>query len=399
MRITHRHTIAKRRGGITPLTCLLLPLIVGMVAFAVDTSWIVMTRSELQNTADAAALAGANKLGENYISFSLPTQSAANKTALISSAVSAAKTAAKNCAAANSAGGVSGLTLLDADIDVGNTTNGVYISNATNSALYPNTVKVTMRRDGTANTSLKLYFAPVIGVSNVDVQAKATAMAYGGTVNSLRTDLPTAAGVLPVTYDVNAWNTFITSGANPDGTISKDANGNPQIQIYPSVKDTGNFGFISLNDSHVGNSTLRSWIINGPANSDIQALVNNNLIPLSSHNANNWDWQGENGFKASSVSDMNSLVGKTFMMPLFKPFNSNSNNYEAGDGNGSNYYYNVVAFVGVKIMPVDDTNREVVVTPYPITDPNAILNPSSIAPLSGTGSTTVTALAPPKLIE
>jgi Flp pilus assembly protein TadG len=397
IRFTNTPAFGKRYGGTTTLTCLLLPLIVGMVAFAVDMSWLVLTRSELQNAADAAALAGANRLGDNYVLFSLPTQTSANKTTLISGAVSAATTAAQTYAAANSAGGVSSLTLLSSDIDVGYTDNsGNYTSNSTNPALYPNTIKVTMRRDSTANGSLSMFFAPAIGVSTVDVQAAATAMAYGGRVNSFRTNLGSVAGLLPITYDVNNWNSFISNGIDPDGNTNKDSSGNPTIQVYPSIKSPGNFGWISLNDSHVGASTLSGWITNGPANTDIQALVTNGLIPLSSHPANTWDWQGDTGFKASDVMTVNANVGNTYIIPLFTPYTA-APSYSAGSGNGSHYYYDIVAFVGVTIMQPSDTNKQVVVQPAPITDPNMILDPSSVAPLSSSGNSSVTALAPPKL--
>jgi Flp pilus assembly protein TadG len=399
MRLTNLRECAIRQGGITPMACLLLPLIIGMVAFAVDMSWLVLTRSELQNAADSAALAGANRLGDNYILYSLTTQTTANKAALISNAVSTAKSTAKTYAAANSAGGVNSLTLLDSDIDVGYTDGaGVFTSNSTNSSLYPNTIKITMRRDSTANASLSMFFAPAIGVSTMDVQAKATAMAYGGTVDSFRTDLGTTAGFLPVTYDYNNWTNFLKTGQNPDGTVTTDGSGNPEIQVYPSVKDTGNFGWISLNDSHVGNNVMRDWINNGPSNSDIQALLDNNLIPLSKHNSQNWDWNGENGFKASSVMTVNANIGKTYVIPLFTPYSPDPS-YSAGTGNGSHYFYNVVQFVGVTIMQPADSNRQIVVQPAPITDPTMILNPSSIKALSSTGDTSVTALAPPKLVN
>src|SRR5205823_2826624 len=103
---------------------------------------------------------------------------------------------------------------------------------------------------------------------------------------------------------------------------------------------------------------------------------------LSAHNANTWDWNGENGFKASSVSDVNASIGKTFVIPLFKPYNSSSSDYQAGNGNGSNYNYNVVRFVGIKIMQPPSTNREVVVQPVPITDPTMILNTMTVVSLS-----------------
>lgn len=395
MKLATAPSHARRPGGIAPLTCVLMVFIIGMVAFSVDMSWLVLTRSELQNVADSAALAGANRLGDNYVAYSLPGQTTVNKTALITGAVSIAKSTAKTYAAANTAGGVSALTLLDADIDVGFTdSSGTYTSNATNAALYPNTIKVTMRRDSSANQSLKMFFAPVIGISNIDVQAQASAMAYGGTINSFKTNAG-YAGMLPVTYDVNAWNNFLKTGKNSDGGITTDSNGNPTLQIYPSVKDTGNFGWISLNDSHVGASTMRDWINSGASQSDLQTLVTNKLIPLSAHNANSWDWNGENGFKASNVMDVNNHIGQTYIIPLFTPKDSGSN-YQAGVGNGSNYNYNVVQFVGIKIVQPDSTNRQIVVQPVAITDPTILLNSGSVAPL-GTSSTFVTALAPPKL--
>ena len=400
MLLMNRKHCGKRHGGIAVMTCLLLPLILGMVAFAVDMSWLVLTRSELQNAADSAALAGACRLGDNYVLFSLPTQTPANKTTLISNAVSTAKSAAKAYAAANAAGGVTSLTLLDSDIDVGYTDSaGVYTSNSANAKLYPNTIKVTMRRDGTANTSLNMFFAPAIGVPTLDVQAKTAAMAFGGIVDSFNTNGPYAAGMLPITYDFNNWNTFIQTGKDPDGNITLDSSGNPQIQIYPSVSAPGNFGWISLNDSHVGANTMRSWITDGPSNSDIQALVDNKLIPLSSHNAKSWDWQGDTGFKASDVMTINNYIGKTYIIPLFTPYNSDPANYSAGTGQGANYFYNVVSFVGVTIMQPSDRNRQVVVQPAPITDPTMVLNRSSIAPLSASGNSSVTALAAPKLVN
>jgi hypothetical protein len=253
-----------------------------------------------------------------------------------------------------------------------------------------------MRRDSTANTALDMFFAPVLGVDSINVEAKATAMAYGGTVSSFSTNLGVTAGMLPVTYDVNAWNTFIATGANPDGTTSLAANGLPQIQIYPSVSAPGNFGYISLNDSHVGANTLSNWINSGPSNSDISALSANGLIPVSASN-NQWNWRGDTGFKASDVMAMNNQVGKTFIIPLFKPYNSSPTNYAAGTGQGANYFYNVVAFVGITIMPAPNSNRQVIVQPAPITTTTSIFASGSVAALSSSGNTSVTGLAPPRL--
>jgi len=57
----------RRRGGIAPLTAILLIPLTGMVAFAVDLGYAKAVRSDLQNVADAAALAGAGKLQQLFV--------------------------------------------------------------------------------------------------------------------------------------------------------------------------------------------------------------------------------------------------------------------------------------------------------------------------------------------
>src|SRR4051812_46426870 len=52
-----------RRGAVLPLTAIAIVTLMAMLAFTVDIGYIVTTRMELQNAADAAALAAAAKLG------------------------------------------------------------------------------------------------------------------------------------------------------------------------------------------------------------------------------------------------------------------------------------------------------------------------------------------------
>src|SRR5260370_948517 len=67
MRLTNPRECAIRQGGITPMACLLLPLILGMVAFAVDMSWLVLTRSELQNAAESAAFCNSERVNTSQL--------------------------------------------------------------------------------------------------------------------------------------------------------------------------------------------------------------------------------------------------------------------------------------------------------------------------------------------
>src|SRR5882672_3669429 len=65
----------RRRGAIVPLFALLLIPLMAMLAFSIDVGYMVLTKAELQNAADAAALAGAQKLQTLYVQYNLPNQS------------------------------------------------------------------------------------------------------------------------------------------------------------------------------------------------------------------------------------------------------------------------------------------------------------------------------------
>jgi hypothetical protein len=259
-------------------------------------------------------------------------------------------------------------------------------------ATFPNTIKVVLRRDASANGSLKLFFAPAIGTSSLDLTATARASTYAGVVTGFTAGKQNL-GMLPVTYDYNSWMNFLKTGADPDGNVTTDANGNPVLQVYPSIKQTGNFGLLSLDDSHVGASTVADWIANGASPADVQTLIDHGLVPTSpEHNA--WDWNGENGFKATNVMDINQQVGAVMVLPLFLP--KSTSPYQAGVGNGSNFDYNIAGFVSVRIMPPDQKNRQVIVQPTGSVVPTATFG--SLEPAGSTATTTQTTIfAPPML--
>ena len=395
-----KRATTKRRGAIAPLTAILLVFLIGMVAFAVDTGWMVLSQTNLQNAADASALAGANPLMSAYVQYSVSTSSS-TKTTILNAAMASARANAKLYAGYNSAGGVKSLALNDSDVEFGFTDAKNNYTPAPTFTGFPNTIKVRLRLDSQANQPLNLFFGPVLGTKTSSLNAIAAATIYGGQVNSFSTN--GNVGLLPITYDVNHWNSFVATGQSPDGTTQNDANGVPQLQVYPSVKFSGNFGQLSLSNSHVGESTESGWVQNGASPSDIQALISANLIPLANHPANTWDWQGDTGFKASLVMTINNYVGQTFMLPLFTPVNAgtaanNYSDYQAGTGNGSHYYYDIVQFVAVTIQQPSSSNRQVVVQPAAMIEPNAILNPATIAPV-GTSSQLVTTFTTPKLTQ
>ena len=252
-----------------------------------------------------------------------------------------------------------------------------------------------MRRDSSANGALTLFVAPVMGVKTSSITSSAAATMYGGTANSLKTTLIGNASVLPLTYDVNNWNNFMSTGLDPDGNATLSG-GYPALQVYPSVKDSGNFGQLSLDGSHVGASTEIGWVNNGLAQSDVNALFSAGLLPVSSSNTN-YNWVGDTGMKSSLISAINARAGTQFMLPLFTPYDPgvpNPNTYSAGTGNGSHYYYAIVEFVGVTVV---SSGSGVTVQPSAFLDPNLVFSGNPVP--VGTGSGVVSIFAAPKLTQ
>jgi hypothetical protein len=102
----------------------------------------------------------------------------------------------------------------------------------------------------------------------------------------------------------------------------------------------------------------------------------------------------------SDVTTLSNYVGQTFLLPLFQAYNASSgNNYAAGIGQGSDYYYNIVQFVSVEV--VSTGSHQVIVQPgAKVIDFNTVVGTAQPA---GTGTdangNVLTTFLPPKLTQ
>lgn len=81
----NRMDSSAQKGAVTVLVALTLPVLLGAGALAVDLAYLHVVRNELQNDADAAALAGARKLytqGASALAWSAAAETASNAIAL-----------------------------------------------------------------------------------------------------------------------------------------------------------------------------------------------------------------------------------------------------------------------------------------------------------------------------
>lgn len=394
------HVTARRHGAIVPLTAILIVPLVGMIAFALDIGLTLSVKSDLQNTADASALAGAEKLQDLFVQYYVPQQTTATKTALMYKATTNTHTAdcpmytAEQFALKNKAGTVN-ISLPDTDVQLGYLTspaNGGTFTTPTPAGKFPNTIQVTTRRKSGTNGSLKLFFASIFGMSTIDLEATARATIYAGDIQSLKPIAGVDATILPVALDINVWRKFYKTGQGPDGQITYGGAGapfpgTPELKVYTAEfaqQTPGQFGLLNVGDPG-GAKAFKDWIQFGETMNDINYLLNNGLVgqkmlPVSptfvSGDTNNpgpkW-WDGQTGLENTLVSYFADVIGEHSVIPVFRPYNAPGNDSVSGGASG-NYQalwnpvtnkapngtfgdYDVIGFVGVTVSRAEGNGK------------------------------------------
>jgi len=166
--------MANSRGGVLVLVALLLFVFIGIAALAIDIGYLSTTKNELQDVADAAALAGAGYLGSVYAT--LPHSQHADETfdpAVVLNEINSFKNIAAK----------SDIDIFLADIKVGKWDPDVldiYDENQPG----PDAVYVRARRDTGFNSKIITFFAGIFGEGSesLAVSAEAVAALSGPTV-------------------------------------------------------------------------------------------------------------------------------------------------------------------------------------------------------------------------
>ena len=184
-----------QQGASAVAVAVLMSLLVGVAALSIDVGHALVTKNELQNAADAAALAAGRTLGETYRSWSAEQQKDPTM-GLASTEITTIETSAITIAGLNSASDASSLVLSVTDIELGqwnfNAANPVFVPGV----VQPNAIRTTVRRDNTANGNangpISTFFAGIFGVTDMNVAATAVAAltTAGGNANEGAVDAP-----------------------------------------------------------------------------------------------------------------------------------------------------------------------------------------------------------------
>lgn len=338
---------SRRRGNTLVTVVVLLVLLVGMVAFAIDVGRVAHARTGLQSAADAGALAGIAKL-QSGLRSAQDTESARSEV---------------NEFVGGAAGNMPGLAVSDSDIQF-----GVYDPKGAPGSRFTaapagrpsNAARVTLRRDGDVNPRLALSFSSVLGKTDSAVTARATAWSppAGGVLPdaplipyAAQVDYFLAAAGLPPRPSNSPGFKVVNANTLPDdwsiglagSTPTKAPDGVKEIVLFSSTQHTpGNFGSVDLGDRGNGTNVLVRQLVSGPNASDFALMRSaGQLAPDGSLRAP-VTLGGDTGVSNGTQSTWQSIVGQNRIVPLFSTVS----------GNGNNAAYRIVGFAGVRVVDV-----------------------------------------------
>jgi len=252
------------------MVAVMLPVLLGFAALAVDVGYLQVVKAELQNAADAASLAGASA----YYSDAGLKQALEEIDPL-------ARSRAKTVALRNPVTG-KGVMLEDQHIFLGQHD----VNNRTGPLLSEtpwNAVDVTARRTSDSpNGPVGLFFAAIFGIHSTDVVAHARAV---GSDHMSGYQLQKDFALIPFTIHEDRYADLCANGPDSYGYTSSVINGGDgvrEIRLYPwrstelpqadegMVDGSGNFGTLNVGLGAQGTTFLEQQIREGITADELQ---------------------------------------------------------------------------------------------------------------------------------
>ncbi len=320
----------RRKGGVLVLVAVSLIGLMLVVAYCIDYGYLLLVRTDLQRCADAAALAAAQEL--------LPDEDGNQP----DDAEDNARAVAQNYANLNARSGT--ITIATEDIEIGNYDAATVNSGSVTilSDALPNTVRVTLRLDGTVNSSVPLFFGRVIGANEASMVVTATAA-----IRRPRS-LAVGNGILPMAMDESEWNSM----SYGDEVV---VYGDGRVEDQYGNQVAGNWGTVDIGNSNNSTNDLRNQIENGLRQSDLDFMAGDTdingdpRIPDNTELPPNTWVNGDPGLSAGMQSALSNVIGQTRMIPIVD---------QISGGNGNNSEFHVVRWGVVNIVSAQLTGKK-----------------------------------------
>ncbi|MCC6127065.1 MAG: hypothetical protein IT426_19060 [Pirellulales bacterium] len=337
----------RRKGNILVLSAALLIVMFALLAFTVDLGYLQVAKTELQRTADSAAIAATWELIDPSPSKTTP------QSTLTTSAVAKARDyALKNLVTRDE------MQLIDADITAGfladpaNPLSQLSVSAASGY----NAVQVRVRKDDAANGNVPFFFAPVLGIGSAACEAQATA-AFVSNFSGFQTPKDGSnLQILPFALDLQTWNDLMNGLVADDNwtstwsdgqkkwIVTPGADGIKEVNLFPQgTGSPGNRGTVDIGSSNNSAADIARQIVNGISPADMEVMGGK----LQFNDQGAITLNGDTGISAGVKDELASIIGQPRCIPIFS----------AVVGPGNNAQYTIVRFAGVRILEVKLTGQ------------------------------------------
>lgn len=374
-----------RRGKALVLLAIMLPMLCGAMALAVDTGIIGTARSQLRTVSDAAALAGTMELVSPKVRDSRLAKTA-NMSTLISTARGTARTigqgnkvlvkaAVLKDNASNDAGG---------DVVVGykpplaGGALGAFTTDPSKLSLF-NSVRVRAQKTTDRGGLIPTPFGSLLGTMGTQAAQQSTATVRNFKIQGYARNPNMNVNLLPIVLDKYNYDRMVGRIVDANITpsdqytynpttrqVSNGPDGVPESLLYgvKKVNIPGNWGTVKIGVNNNSTSTLGNQIRYGITPQQMANMGGKvQLNPVT----NTLILEGNPGLSAGIKDDLEAIIGKPVTIPI----------YLGSGGNGNNAWYEIVEFGGVRIVKVELTgnNKHVIVQPAFVDDPNVIIDP------------------------
>ena len=306
----------RRRGAAAIFAMVMMVVLIGFAALTVDVGVLYNTRADLQNAADAAALAGAAAYATSaMVQVRLDKDVSTNLQTVLARAASQAKLAAsKN---GSFAGG--GIAIEPEDFGTG----WIDVTSATsplNTNPLPkdyNAVQVVVRRSkDSRNGPVRFFFAPIFGKHVTSVSASAVAV-YDDHFSAYDVAIPGSAPLWPFTIhedEYDKWLAGSTDSFGYDPAADQVSNGSDdavEVRLYPDKLAPGNYGLLNIGTPNQSTTALAGQITDGVSADDVEIEAGTSELTFYDENGDplGYNVSGNPGLKSSLESDIKARVG------------------------------------------------------------------------------------------
>ena len=301
----------QRKGAAAVFLCVLMVPLLFLLAFSIDYGFLLYVETNLQRTSDQAAIAAVRELAPDPYG---------------NQDLAAVRQAVRDYVNLNLG---DGFTVDDEDIEIGRyNPNTIYGDIELLNDGILDTVRVTLRRDDTENTSVSLYFARLFGNDDSGVAARSTAVLQKASY------LGPGADVFPFSIQRQAWN-HLNYG---DSAVIY---GSGQILDENGQSIPGNWGTLDIGSQSNSTDALSDQILTGLTQDDLDALYSQGSIPTNEYIDANLtiDLNGDTGLSAGLRHALEDVEGLTRIAPIYKKTTSQ----------GGNLYFEVVSWASITV--------------------------------------------------